>query len=276
MPQKPTPPEYVLGRSEQESQRLIKQAIFLRPSTERVFRKAGLIEGMRVLDMGCGAGDVSFLAAELVGPTGMVVGVDQNPEVLELARRRADESGFAQVTFEEGEISEFTTTAQFDAVVGRFVLMYQADPVATLTHVFSLLARGGLVVVQEPDFQVGVATRPSVVLWQQVNYWIGETFRRGGVNHDIGGKLYHLFRLAGLPGPAMLEHVSVGGGAGMRPFYENSAELVRSLLPRMEQFDVAAAQEVQADTLANRLEDETCRAECQLTYVPLVAAWTVK
>jgi hypothetical protein len=77
-----------------------------------------------------------------------------------------------------------------------------------------------------------------------------------------------------LPGPAMLEHVSVGGGPVMRPFCENSAEIVGSLLPRMEQFGIATAQEVQVETLADRLEQETCAVECQVTYVPLVAAWT--
>ena len=82
----PATPHYVLGRSEAESQRLIKQATFLRPSTERVFQKAGISEGMHVLDLGCGAGDVSFLAAELVGPTGSVVGVDLDPGVLAVAR----------------------------------------------------------------------------------------------------------------------------------------------------------------------------------------------
>ena len=81
-------PQYVLGRSETESQRLVKQADFLRPSTERVFRKAGIKEGMHVLDLGCGAGDVSFLAAELVGPTGSVVGIDVDPGVLAVARVR--------------------------------------------------------------------------------------------------------------------------------------------------------------------------------------------
>ena len=85
--------EYVLGRSERESQRLVKQSIFLRPSTERVFRKAGITAGMRVLDIGCGAGDVSFLAAELVGPTGSVVGVDRDPGVLVLAQTAPKRTG---------------------------------------------------------------------------------------------------------------------------------------------------------------------------------------
>jgi len=88
MKTQPAAPRYVLGRSEAENQRLIKQSSFLRPSTERVFRKAGVTEGMHVLDLGCGAGDVSFLAAELVGPTGPVVAIDLDPGVLAVARER--------------------------------------------------------------------------------------------------------------------------------------------------------------------------------------------
>lgn len=76
MSSQPATPQYVLGRSEAESQRLIQQSGFMRTSTERVFRKAGITTGMRVLDLGCGVGDVSFLAAEIVGPTGSVVGID--------------------------------------------------------------------------------------------------------------------------------------------------------------------------------------------------------
>jgi SAM-dependent methyltransferase len=269
-------PQYVLGRSEMESQRLVKQAGFLRPSTERVFRKAGIKEGMHVLDLGCGAGDVSFLAAELVGPTGSVVGIDVDPGVLAFARERANASELTWVRFEERAIDSFTTTEPFDAVVGRFVLIYQADPVATLRVVSSLVRPGGLIVVQEPDFRVGITTAPLVVLWQQVQHWIAETFRRGGVHHDIGGRLYHVFRRAGLPGPAVLEHISAGGGATMRPYCESSAEIVRSLLPRMEQFGIATAAEVQIDTLADRLEHETCAADSQITYVPIVGAWTTQ
>jgi SAM-dependent methyltransferase len=272
----PAAPQYVLGRSEAESQRLIKQAAFLRPSTERVFQKAGLAPGMQVLDLGCGAGDISMLAAELVGPTGFVTGIDLDPAVLALARQRAQDSGLTWSRFERGDAANFTTTERFDAVVGRFVLMYQADPVATLRHVASFLATGGLIVVQEPDFRVGIATSPTVALWQQVQDWIAETFRRGGVHHDIGGRLYHVFRLAGLPGPTLVEHITAGGGPAMRPYCENSAAIVRSLLPSMEQLGIATASEVQVDTLADRLERDTCAALAQLTYMPLIGAWTIK
>jgi SAM-dependent methyltransferase len=274
MTMQPTPPEYVLGRSEKESQRLVKQSMFVRPSTERVFRKAGIAAGMRVLDIGCGVGDVSFLAAELVGATGSVVGVDRDPGVLTLARERAKENGLTNVTFEEREIDHVTATQPYDAVVSRFVLMYQADPAAMLARVARTVKQGGLLVVQEPDFGVGIITWPRVELWQQVSHWMGETFRRGGVHHDIGGKLYHLFRRAGLRGPTLLQHVTAAGGADTRPHCENSAEIVRSMLPRMERFGVATAEEVQVETLAERLEREATAAEAQVTFVPVTGAWT--
>jgi cyclopropane fatty-acyl-phospholipid synthase-like methyltransferase len=259
-----------------ESQRLIKQANFVRPSTERVFQKAGLAAGMRVLDIGCGAGDVSFLAAELVGPTGSVVGIDVDAGVLAAARQRANDKGMNHVTFEQQSVDRFQATQPFDAVVGRFVLMYQADPIATLAHVSGLLKTGGVLVVQELDFGDGASTWPEVALWHQVSSWISKTFRRGGVHDSIGGKLYHLFRRAGLPGPTLLEHVTAGGGTAMRPVCENIAELVRSLLPRMEQFGIATASEVEVETLADRLENDACAVDAQITYVGVVGAWTSK
>jgi SAM-dependent methyltransferase len=274
MPAKPALPDYVLGRSEKESQRLVKQSQFMRPSTERVFRKAGIVTGMRVLDTGCGAGDVSFLVAELVGPAGSVVGIDRDPAVLALARERAKDAGLTNVTFVESQIDAFIAAQPFDAVVGRFVLMYQADPIATLFNLSRTVKTNGLIVFQEPDFGVGVKAWPPLALWDKVKYWSAETFRRGGVHHDIGGKLYHLFRKAGLPGPALLEHISVAGGADTRPFCENIAGIISSLVPSMEKFGIATAAEVQAETLAERLEQEICAAEAQVTYMPAVAAWT--
>jgi SAM-dependent methyltransferase len=267
------PPEYVLGRSEQESQRLVKQSLLVRQSTERIFRKAGIVLGMRVLDIGCGVGDVSFLAAELVGETGSVVGVDRDPGVLALARRRATENGLTNVTFEESEIDHVALTEPYDAVVSRFVLLYQADPVATLASVARGVRKGGLVVVQEPDFGPGISAWPAVQLYEKVSHWMRETFRRGGVHHDIGGKLYHLFRQAGLPGPTLLQHVTVAGGADTRPSCENYAEIVRSMLPRMEKFGVATAEEVQVETLAERLEREAAAADAQVTFLPVTGAW---
>jgi SAM-dependent methyltransferase len=272
----PGTPLYVLGQSGSESQRLIKQASYLQPFTERVFRRAGLGPGMRVLDLGCGAGDVSFLAAELVGPTGSVVGIDRNPGVLEVARERAQQMGLTTVSFEERSIDAFGASEPFDAVVGRFVLMYQADPASTLGHVHGLLRVGGILALLEPGMSLGARSWPRVDLWEQMGDWIRETFRRGGVHFDIGARLYPLFRRAGFPGPTLRQDVLIGGGEAARPACELCADMVRSLLPRMEQFGIATAEVVQIDTLAQRLERETSVAESQIAFFPVMGAWTTK
>jgi len=96
-------PTYLLGRSVHEQQRLQAHGDTMRPWTERLFREAGIGPGMRIHDVGCGAGDVSLLCAELVGAAGAVVGVDRDPVVLERARERIAERGYANVSFIAGE-----------------------------------------------------------------------------------------------------------------------------------------------------------------------------
>jgi ubiquinone/menaquinone biosynthesis C-methylase UbiE len=78
-------PKYILGHSPAVICRWMTQADILRPTTERLLRVAGVSKGMQVLDLGCGADDVSILAAEIVGPSGSVVGIDRNVDVVAVA-----------------------------------------------------------------------------------------------------------------------------------------------------------------------------------------------
>jgi ubiquinone/menaquinone biosynthesis C-methylase UbiE len=99
--------DYVLGHSKNEIQRLISQAAIFRPVTERLLRAVKIGPGMRILDLGCGAGDVSMVAAEFVGPTGLVVGIDRNQEVLTLAAERARAAGLPQIRFARRRLNPF-------------------------------------------------------------------------------------------------------------------------------------------------------------------------
>jgi ubiquinone/menaquinone biosynthesis C-methylase UbiE len=77
---------------------------------------------MRVLDIGSGAGDVALLVAELVWPTGKVIGIDTHGQILEVARNRAQAAGWTTISFLEGDIRTVPTSGLFDAAVGRFML----------------------------------------------------------------------------------------------------------------------------------------------------------
>jgi ubiquinone/menaquinone biosynthesis C-methylase UbiE len=83
---------------------------------------------MKVLDLGSGAGDVALLAAHLVRPEGTVVGIDTNPAILEVARARARDAQHRNVSFEAGDIRGLSLARDFDAVVGRYVLMFMPCP----------------------------------------------------------------------------------------------------------------------------------------------------
>src|SRR5262249_11000514 len=172
---RPTP-DYALGYSEREHQRLISQANFFGELTEGLFRRAGLAPGMRVLDVGCGAGDVSLLAAALVGPSGSVLGVDRAAGWVALARERARAAGLEAVDFREGELATLDVEGQFDTLVGRLVLMYLPDPAAVLAHLLRFVRPGGLVIFQEMDAGMGRSV-PDAPLFQTCGELIRETLQ---------------------------------------------------------------------------------------------------
>lgn len=145
-------PAYAMGVTEEETQRLIRQSQTRYRGTRLLLQEAGVTTGMRVLDVGSGAGDVSMLAADLVGPTGSVVGLDRNPAIIETARERARAAGLANVSFVVGEIADAQLDGDFDAVIGRFVLMHNPDPVATLRTAATRCKPGGVIAFQELDF----------------------------------------------------------------------------------------------------------------------------
>jgi ubiquinone/menaquinone biosynthesis C-methylase UbiE len=161
---------YFLGYSDAEVERLALQNAFYRDATETVLRRAGLVPGMRVLDIGCGGGDVSLLAAELVGPSGFVLGIDRSAEAITAARRRVEAAKIQQVQFAASEVDEFSMDIPFDALIGRFVLMYMSDPAATLRMLIRHLQSDGIVAFQEMEMRTARGY-PNAPLFQRRVDW---------------------------------------------------------------------------------------------------------
>src|SRR5262249_62299467 len=97
---------YVMRRSADETWRLQDRAKFFEPLTRHLFEDAGIRAGMRVLDIGSGAGDVSLLVGELVGRTGSVLGGGANPEMARTGASGAEGSGSTTVVFRGGATRE--------------------------------------------------------------------------------------------------------------------------------------------------------------------------
>ena len=263
---------YVLGEGEAETRRLIRQGRSHNPSTRRLLQEAGLGEGMRVLDAGSGAGDVALLAAELVGPEGSVLGVDRNPLVLAAARGRAREAGLDNVTFLEGDLGSPELGEGFDAVVGRFVLQHHPEPILALRSLAARARPGGIVAFQEMNLRPeSLQLYPPTPLWEQYWGWSRALFRFGG-EAEMGYKLHRTFLTAGLPEPEMRLEAAVGGGLRWEG-YEDAAETLRSLLPIIVKLGIVTEEEVEIETLAERLRGETVAADGIVKAPEVVGAW---
>lgn len=270
-------PSYPLGHSNREVERLSAQGRLLESLTREFLCQAGVVPGMRVLDVGCGAGDVTFLAAELVGNTGTVIGTDRASGVLSIARARAETSSLRNVSFLEGDPSEMTFDESFDAVIGRFVLMFQTAPAVMLRLLARHLRPGGFLAFQEPDWD-GARSVPMLLTYDQCCGWIVETFRSLGTDTRMGAKLYSTFVAAGLPAPTLRLQATVGGGVGGgssgSDWLQVLAEIVSTLLPEMERRGVANAAEVGIETLAHRLSAELTAGGGIVVAPSLIGAWS--
>jgi ubiquinone/menaquinone biosynthesis C-methylase UbiE len=268
--QEPITHFYVPGHSERELDRLSVQARMFEPFTRQLFREAGLLPGMRVLDVGCGSGDVAFLAGELVGPTGSVVGVDRAAAAIVRAKARAECQRMSNVQFVEGDPTLIRLDDGFDAIVGRLILMYYPNPIDALRKLPVHLRPGGIVVFQEFDAS-GCKSHPASPTYERCASWIIRTLQLSGADSHVGLRLYRIFRRSGLSAPILRLDGAISGGPSAP--YEALAEVVRSLLPVMERFGIATAAEVEIDNLAQRIRDEILAKDGVIVAPLLIGAW---
>jgi len=265
-------PAYILGHTDRELSRLKAQARMVEPATRRFFREAGIEARMRVLDIGSGAGDVAFLAAEFVGAAGEVIGTDKSAAAITSATRSAQERGLPNVYFREGDPAELAFDRPFDAVVGRYVLLFQPDPALMVRKVARLVRSGGLIIFHEPDW-VSARAIPAAPTYDRCCAWIQETFRLAGTDSNMAGRLFTTFVRAGLAVPSMRMQTFIAGGAAAADFLQAVADLTASLVPAMQRLGVATNLEVQWETLAERLKQEAAVHGSVIVGRSEVGAW---
>jgi SAM-dependent methyltransferase len=263
---------YVLGHSDRELARLTEQARIVDPITRRFFGEAGLVQGMRVLDVGSGAGDVSFLAADLVGDTGAIVGADRSSAAVDVATARAVASGRRNVSFREGDPVEMTFDEPFDAVIGRYVLIFQKNHAAMLKKLAKHVRPGGLIVFHEGDFE-GCQSFPPSPIYDSCCRWLTETTRLLGLDPQMGMKLHSAFVSAGLPVPTLRLEAVIGGGTNSLDSVRLAAEVVPILLPEILRLGVATATEIGVETLTERMINEAISNDSIIVARFEIGAW---
>jgi SAM-dependent methyltransferase len=174
------------------------------PAGRQFLLEAGLAQGMRVADFGCGSGFVSRMLAEMVGPSGSVTGVDVNGAQVEEARKLSTQEGLANTSFVEA--SAYDTglpRSSFDLVYCRFLLLHLADPGACLREMRDILKPGGILVIEDGDLATAASIPPTAL-----DAFADLFCRLGplrGVDYSIANRLCHLVAGAGLS----LTHVKV-------------------------------------------------------------------
>jgi ubiquinone/menaquinone biosynthesis C-methylase UbiE len=272
-------PDYPFESSEHERQRLMRQADMLSEATERLFRKAGIGPGMRVLDIGSGAGDVAFVARRLVGKTGEVIGTDRDETQVDFASRRTQELGYSNVRFVTSDYSSLVLDEAVDVIVGRLVLLFASDPAASLAGVCRNLRSGGLVVLQENNmqFDAPVLFEPRDGLAAKVASWINAGIGYSGVQPRLGLKLYAIMKTAGLKPSPQIESSMVIAQGPEGTLFPYLTDLVRSAMPSIIASGAATAAEIDIDTLEQRLVADAPRTGVMGTVsAGFVGVWARK
>jgi ubiquinone/menaquinone biosynthesis C-methylase UbiE len=262
--------EGAIARSRDELDQPSLSARAFEPLTRSLFAEAGLLAGMRVLDVCSGAGDVAFLAREIVGVEGHVTGFDCTPAAVTYANERAASRGLSNVEFVEAEIENLPFGQDFDVIVGRVVLMYRRDPVGDLRALVRCLRPGGLVVFQELDMLPGKTVPPAAVI-NDVRAWLLDTFARAGIELEMGPKLYATFTSAGLNPPQMRVDGFIGGAESVAPALV--ANVARMLMPQAEAMAAVSAKEVQIDTLEERMRVDLAGTGGVMSTPLVIGAW---
>lgn len=266
---------YPIGENERQTQRLITQAQLYNPFTRGFFRAAGITPGMQVLELGSGVGDVSLLLAELVGPSGRVVGVELAANAAETAHARVRAAGWRNVEFVTGDILAVDLPEDLDAAVGRFILMWLPDPLEVLRRVSGLLHSGGVLAFQDNDFSFSFTVTPALAIMDQLARLLNPIQEiPGGPDFHMGMRMPRLYREIGMPPPQLTFDAPVGTGANWTG-YEYIAETVEMLVPRMKESGIQL-DGVELANLADQLRREAVAKEAVIVLPAIIGAWSHK
>lgn len=262
---------YSLGNTDAEHERLARQAVLFNPLTERLFKGAGIAPGHRVLDLGSGAGDVALLVAGIVGPTGEVVGIERHADSIERARERVERAKLTNVSFHQGDVVGVRDLKQFDAAVGRWILMFVPDAAEVVHAAARLVRHGGVIAFHEVSWELCLRKHADLPLCGAVVRLITSTFVKTGGDVEMGFRLPRVFEAAGLPRPSLHLETLVGREAA---FCDWTAAVLQSLRPSID--DASLAEIGDLATLSARMLDEMTKADAVIAWPSMIGAWCSK
>ncbi len=192
-----SPGQYALATGPAAVRRLHVLHNIYSPAGRRVLVNAGLKEGMKVADFGCGVGVVTRMLAQMVGASGSVTGIDVNGDQLEEARELCSVAGLSNTSFLEASACETGLPREsFDLVYCRFLLLHLPDPISCLIEMRDVLKPGGILVVEDGDLATA-GSIPETSFDRFADLFTSLAPSRG-VDYSLASNLYHMVRSVGL------------------------------------------------------------------------------
>jgi SAM-dependent methyltransferase len=191
------PHRYAIHGGKEGKKRLDVLARVMLPTTAQLLDRVGLIRGMRCLDVGCGGGHVAILAAVIVGPEGLVIGTDTDPEILALAREDAEAAKVTNVKFQQVDACACLWHKEFDVTYARFLLSHLNEPENCLAAMVEACLPGGAIVIEDTDFAASFCY-PNCSAYERYKQLYQELIHLRGGDPNIGPKLPAMLRHAGI------------------------------------------------------------------------------
>jgi ubiquinone/menaquinone biosynthesis C-methylase UbiE len=188
--------EYALATGPAAVRRLHVLHNIYAPAGRRVLQRAGVSQGMRVADFGCGVGVTTRMLAAIVGRSGSVTGIDADAGQIEQAREFCENSGLINTSFIA--TSAYNTGLprnSFSAVYCRFLLLHLADPIACLREMRDLLIPGGILFIEDGDLKSATSIPPTAL--DAFADLFGKLGPIRGVDYSVANKLFHMVKEEG-------------------------------------------------------------------------------
>jgi ubiquinone/menaquinone biosynthesis C-methylase UbiE len=182
----------------EEMTRLQTQAEEFSSSTEESMMKLGIKPDMKVVDIGCGTGSVSFMISPMVGELGQVVGVDSNQYAINYCNEIARSQGILNAKFIISDATSLDFESHtFDVSYSRFLFQHVKDASQALREMVRVTKPGGVVMVEDCDLFTWLLY-PKNESVSKLWHWYESIQLERGTDPEIGRKLYAMFLDEGL------------------------------------------------------------------------------
>ncbi|RYD58012.1 MAG: SAM-dependent methyltransferase [Sphingobacteriales bacterium] len=189
--------EYIITGGEEGKKRLNILSDVMYAYTKSLLTANGVSAGGSFLDVGCGGGNVSMMASQIVGGQGRVVGVDFDETIISLDNKDEQASGITNITYQAMSAYDIDFSNEFDTVYARFLLSHLTEPLKVLKRMAQSAKPGGKIVVEDIHFS-GHFCYPACPAFDKYVQLFTEAGLKHGQNPEIGLELPSLFEKAGI------------------------------------------------------------------------------